>query len=106
MYYFLSSRHRNKISEDKYKVLQPPDEHFEKLEAIFKKHAEALEAEVRALQQEDETAEWSFAWKRIYNWRFSSAFVRQKVFRNWSADAAGWGLLPERFYPNRGNQKG
>ena len=86
--------------------MQPPDEHFEKLEAILKKHAEALEAEVRALQQEDETAKWSLAWKRIYNWRFSNAFARQKIFRNWGADAAGWGLLPERFYPNRGNQEG
>ena len=86
--------------------MQSPEEHFEKIEAILKKHAEALEAEIRALQQEDETAEWSSAWKRIYNWRFSNAFVGQKIFRNWSADAAGWGILPERFYPNRGNREG
>ncbi|MDY6902463.1 MAG: hypothetical protein SWZ49_31010 [Cyanobacteriota bacterium] len=102
----MSSCDRNKIFEDKYIVLQPPDKHFEKLEAILEKHAEALEAEVRALQKEDETAKWSLAWKRIYNWRFAKAFARQKVFRNWGADAAGWGLLPERFYPNRGNHEG
>ena len=36
--------------------MQSPEEHFEKIEAIFKKHAEVLEAEIRALQQEDETA--------------------------------------------------
>ncbi|MGF1675806.1 MAG: hypothetical protein ACFCUV_19285 [Rivularia sp. (in: cyanobacteria)] len=86
--------------------MQPPEEHFRKLEAIFQKHAEALESEVRALQQADETAQWSSAWKKIYNWRFAQVFARQKVFRNWGADAAAWGLLPERFYPNDGNQEG
>lgn len=86
--------------------MQPPEEYFKELEAIFQKHAQNLEAEVRALQQADETEKWSSAWKKIYNWRFSSVFVGQKIFRNWGVDAAAWELLPERFYPNRGNQKG
>ncbi|MEB3218007.1 MAG: hypothetical protein VKN72_17500 [Nostocales cyanobacterium 94392] len=75
--------------------MQPPEEYFRKLEAIFQKHAEALESEVRALQQADETAQWSSAWKKIYNLRFSQAFARQKVFRNWGADAAGCDTLKD-----------
>ncbi|WP_460203027.1 hypothetical protein [Scytonema sp. NUACC21] len=86
--------------------MRSPEEHFRELETLLQKHAEALEADIRALQAADETAEWPNAWKQIYNWRFANAFVRQKVFRNWAADAAGWNLLPERLYPNRGNQQG
>ncbi|ARV60423.1 hypothetical protein BZZ01_18890 [Nostocales cyanobacterium HT-58-2] len=86
--------------------MQAPEEHFKEIEAILQKHAEALEAEIRALQVADETAQWSTAWKQIYNWRFACAFARQKVFRNWAADAAAWRLLPERIYPNRGNRQG
>ena len=95
-----------KLKYGKQKVLQPPEEHFKEIEAILHKHALALEAEIRALQQAAETAKWSEPWKRLYNWSFANAFVRQKIFRNWGADAAAWGLLPERFYPNRGNQEG
>lgn len=85
--------------------MRQPDEHFRDIEAIMQKHAAALEAEIRALQQADETAKWPNAWKRIYNWRFTNAFVEQKIFRNWAADAQAWELLPERKYPNQGNQK-
>ncbi len=86
--------------------MRTPEEHFAELEAILEKHAAALEAEVRFLQQSDETARWSSAWKQFYNWRFANAFVRQKIFYNWAADAAAWKLLPERFYPSRGNRQG
>ncbi|MGB3757080.1 MAG: hypothetical protein WBA07_11990 [Rivularia sp. (in: cyanobacteria)] len=41
--------------------MQPPEEHFQQVEAILQKHAEALETEIRALQQADETAKWSSA---------------------------------------------
>lgn len=85
--------------------MQPPDRHFQELEAILQRHAAALEADVRALQQTDETAQWPSAWKQIYNWHFASCFARQKIFRNWAADAAAWKLLPERNYPNRGNRQ-
>lgn len=83
----------------------PPEEHFRKLEAIFQRHAAALEAEVRSLQTADETAQWPTAWKRLYNWHFAQCFVRQRIFQNWGADAAAWKLLPERVYPNRGNRQ-
>lgn len=79
--------------------------HFQDLDTILQKHAAALEADVRALQQADETANWSTAWKRVYNWYFANCFVRQKIFRNWAADAAAWDLLPHRVYPNQGNRK-
>lgn len=82
-----------------------PQEHFNQLEAILQRHAEALEAQVRALQQSDETAQWPTAWKQVYNWHFAKVFARQKIFRNWAADAAAWKLLPERVYPNRGNHQ-
>jgi hypothetical protein len=85
--------------------MRQPDEHFRDIEAIMQKHSSALEAEMRALQATDETGKWSIAWKRIYNWRFANAFAKQKIFRNWAADAEGWGLLPVREYPNQGNQK-
>ncbi|AFZ29954.1 hypothetical protein Glo7428_1387 [Gloeocapsa sp. PCC 7428] len=85
--------------------MRSPQEHFSDLEAILKRHAEALEAEIRALQQSDETAQWSSAWKQVYNWNFAKAFARQKVFRNWAADAAAWKLLPQRNYPNQGNRQ-
>lgn len=85
--------------------MRPPQEHFHQLEAILQRHAEALEAEVRALQQSDETARWTAAWKQVYNWHFAQCFARQKVFRNWAADATAWKLLPERVYPNRGNRQ-
>ncbi len=84
--------------------MREPDKHFQDIEAIMHKHAAALEAEIRALQKADETAQWSNAWKRTYNSRFASSFARQKIFRNWAADAEAWGLLPEREYPNQGNQ--
>ncbi len=82
------------------------DSHFHALEAILQRHAAALEADVRALQQADQTANWPTAWKQVYNWRFAQRFARPKIFRNWAADAAAWGLLPERSYPNRGNLRG
>jgi len=85
--------------------LRSPQEHFKDLEAILNRHATALEAEIRTLQQSDETAQWSNAWKQVYNWNFAQVFARQKVFRNWAADAAAWKLLPERNYPNRGNRQ-
>jgi hypothetical protein len=85
--------------------LQSLDLHFQALDAILQRHAAALEADVRALQQADETAQWPTAWKQVYNWRFANCFVRQKVLRNWAADAAAWDLLPQRTYPNRGNRK-
>lgn len=52
--------------------MQSPEQHFQQVEAILQKHAEALEAEIRALEQADETGKWSSAWKRIYNWRFAN----------------------------------
>lgn len=85
--------------------MREPNEHFSDIEAIMQKHATALETEIRALQKADETAQWSNAWKRTYNWRFATSFAQQKIFRNWAADAEAWGLLPEREYPNQGNQK-
>jgi hypothetical protein len=85
--------------------MRQPDDHFRDIETIMQKHSNALEAEIRALQAADETAKWSSAWKRIYNWRFANAFAKQKIFRNWAADAEAWGLLPVREYPNQGNQK-
>jgi hypothetical protein len=88
------------------KILRPPEEHFTELEAILEKHATALEAEVRSLQQSDQTAVWSATWKQFYNWRFANAFARQKIFYNWAADAAAWKLLPERDYPSPGNRQG
>jgi hypothetical protein len=81
------------------------DSHFHALEAILQRHAAALEAEVRALQAADQTADWPTAWKQLYNWRFAQCFAQPKIFRNWAADAAAWGLLPERDYPNRGNRR-
>jgi hypothetical protein len=84
--------------------MRSPEEHFADLEAILEKHATALESEVRRLQQADETHLWPNAWKQIYNWRFANAFARQKVLYNWATDAAGWKLLPERKYPNKGNR--
>jgi hypothetical protein len=85
--------------------VQSLDRHFQELEIILQRHAAALEAEVRALQQADETAQWSTAWKQVYNWHFANRFTQQTIFRNWAADAAAWGLLPSRNYPNRGNRK-
>ncbi|MEC4984132.1 MAG: hypothetical protein SAJ37_10950 [Oscillatoria sp. PMC 1068.18] len=86
--------------------MEDPQAHFAKIEAILQQHAEALLADVRALQQADETAQWSVAWKRIYNYNFACCFARQRVFCNWASDAAGWDLLPERVYPNQGNRAG
>ncbi|HEY9639404.1 MAG TPA: hypothetical protein V6C57_02915 [Coleofasciculaceae cyanobacterium] len=85
--------------------MQPPDIHFQELEALFQRHAVALEAEVRALQQAHETDQWPTAWKQEYNGRFAQCFTRPKIFRNWAADAAGWRLLPARKYPNAGNRQ-
>ncbi len=85
--------------------MQTLEQHFQQIEAILQRHADLLEAEVRALQQADETAQWSTAWKRVYNWHFARCFARQKIFRNWAADAAAWGLLPNRAYPNQGNRR-
>lgn len=85
--------------------MQSIDLHFQQIEAIMQRHAAALEAEIRALQQVDETTDWSPAWKRVYNWYFANCFARQSVFRNWAGDAAAWKLLPDRVYPNRGNHK-
>lgn len=85
--------------------MRTPQEHFQELEIIMQKHAAALEAEVRALQQADETAQWCSAWKQIYNWHFAQVFSQPKIFRNWAADAAGWKLLPHREYPNAGNRQ-
>jgi hypothetical protein len=85
--------------------LQSPHLHFQRLEEILQRHAAALEAEVRLLQQADETSQWPSAWKQVYNWYFAHCFVRQKIFRNWAADAAAWSLLPKRVYPNRGNHQ-
>jgi hypothetical protein len=45
--------------------MQTPQEHFSQLELIFYKHAQALEAEVRALQITDETSQWPTAWKKF-----------------------------------------
>ncbi|MFS8119589.1 MAG: hypothetical protein ACMG55_14040 [Microcoleus sp.] len=87
------------------KNLRSPEEHFVQLEIILQRHAEALEAEVRALQIADETAQWPADSKRYYNWRFTQVFASVKIFRNWGADAAAWKLLPDRLYPNRSNQK-
>lgn len=86
-------------------VMQSLHTHFQELEAIFQKHAAALEADIRALQQADDTAQWPTAWKRVYNWYFANCFACQTVFRNWAADAAAWQLLPKRVYPNRGNRQ-
>ena len=85
--------------------MRSPEEHFLQLEIIMKRHATALEAEVRALQAADETAQSPADWKRRYNWRFAKIFASVKIFRNWGADAAAWKLLPSRVYPNRSNQK-
>lgn len=85
--------------------MRSPQAHFSELEIIFQRHAQALEADIRALQQSDQTAQWSSAWKQTYNWNFAKAFVKQQVFCNWAADAAAWRLLPERVYPNRGNRQ-
>ncbi|MEG4442147.1 hypothetical protein QUB47_07185 [Microcoleus sp. AT9_B5] len=38
--------------------MRSPEEHFLQLEIIMQRHAAALEAEVRALQAADETAQW------------------------------------------------
>ncbi|NJO51951.1 MAG: hypothetical protein HC840_23925 [Leptolyngbyaceae cyanobacterium RM2_2_4] len=64
----------------------------------MQRHAAALEADVRSLQSIDHTADWPAALKQAYNWHFAQCFVRQKIFRNWAADAAAWRLLPERTY--------
>jgi hypothetical protein len=93
------------LCETKLSRRESPQEHFVQLEIILQRHAEALEAEVRALQTADETAQWSPDSKRYYNWRFAKIFASVKIFRNWGADAAAWQLLPLRQYPNRGNQK-
>jgi hypothetical protein len=85
--------------------LQPPNIHFQELEALFQRHAVALEAEVRALQQVHETTQWPTDWKQKYNWQFANCFAHPTIFRNWAADAAAWGLLPERKYPNQGNRR-
>jgi hypothetical protein len=85
--------------------MQSLDTHFLALESILQRHAAALEADVRALQQTDQTMNWSIAWKQVYNWHFANCFSRAKVFRNWAADAAAWGLLPLRHYPNQGNRQ-
>jgi hypothetical protein len=77
-------------------MTRSPRAHFAELAAIFDRHAAALEAEVRALQRSDETAQWPDRWKRNYNWWFAQRFVAVRIWRNWSADAAAWGLLPER----------
>lgn len=81
------------------------DRHFAALDDLLQRHAAALEAEVRALQQQDQTAEWPTAWKQLYNWHFAQRFAGQKIWRNWAADAAAWGLLPSRHYPNQGNRR-
>ncbi|MEG4142941.1 MULTISPECIES: hypothetical protein [unclassified Microcoleus] len=47
--------------------MRSPEEHFLQLEIIMQRHATALEAEVRALQAADETAQWPPDWKRCYN---------------------------------------
>lgn len=86
-------------------ALQSFDQHFQALEILFQQHAAALEAEVRTLQQVDETNQWPTAWKQLYNWHFACCFTEQKILRNWAADAAAWDLLPQRNYPNRGNRK-
>lgn len=86
--------------------MRSPDEHFKDLEAIFLRHTQALEAEIRALQQTDETANWPAAWKQTYNWHFTKIFADIKIFRNWAADAAGWKFLPPRYYPNKSNREG
>lgn len=85
--------------------MQSPESHFAALEAILQRHAVALEAEVRTLQQTDQTAQWPTAWKQLYNWQFAQRFVQPTIFRSWAADAAAWKLLPERQYPNRGNRQ-
>ena len=85
--------------------MQSPDSHFAALEAILQRHAAALEAEVRALQQADQTAQWPTAWKQLYSWRFAQRFAQPAIFRNWAADAAAWGLLPGRQYPNRSSRR-
>lgn|GEM_PF-2039157 len=82
-----------------------PQDHFQQLEAIMQRHAAALEEDVRSLQSIDHTSDWPTALKQAYNWHFAQCFVRQKIFRNWAADAAAWGLLPARTYPNRGNRQ-
>lgn len=85
--------------------MQSFDPHFQAVETILHRHAAALEAEVRALQQTDETADWPTAWKQQYNWHFARCFTQAKNFRNWAADAAAWGMLPDRHYPNQGNRR-
>lgn len=85
--------------------MNSPQEHFRKLDALLQRQATVLEAEVRALQETDGTAQWPVAWKKLYNWHFANVFVSVRIFRNWSADAAAWKLLPERVYPNRGNKR-
>jgi hypothetical protein len=55
--------------------MRSPHEHFAQLEIILQRHAAALEAEVRALQAADETADWPADWKRLYNWRFAKIFA-------------------------------
>lgn len=87
-------------------LMRSPDQHFKDLEAIFHRHTQALEAEIRALQQADETANWPAAWKQTYNWHFTKIFAGMRIFRNWGADAAGWGFLPRRVYPSKGNREG
>lgn len=71
------------------KKLRSPQEHFVQLEIILQRHAEELEAEVRALQTAEKTAHWRADWKRYYNWRLAKIFASVKIFRNWGADAAG-----------------
>lgn len=84
--------------------MRSPDEHFRDIELIIQKHAAALEAEIRSQQRDDGTAQWPRAWKRLYNWRCTNLFIKQKIFRNWAADAQAWRLLPQREYPDNFNQ--
>ncbi|QFZ91723.2 hypothetical protein [Synechococcus elongatus] len=84
--------------------MRSPAEHFQDLEALMLEKAAELEADVRSLQQQDQTTEWPTAWKRHYNHRFAQIFCQSRPLRNWAADAAAWGLLPDRCYPSAGNQ--
>ncbi|ABB57215.1 hypothetical protein [Synechococcus elongatus] len=84
--------------------MRSPAEHFQDLEAVFLAKAAELEAAVRSLQQQDQTADWPTAWKQHYNHRFAQIFCQSRPLRNWAADAAAWGLLPNRHYPSAGNQ--
>lgn len=84
--------------------MRSPAEHFQDLEAVFLAKAAELEAAVRSLQQQDQTAAWPREWKQHYNHRFAQIFCQSRPLRNWAADAAAWDLLPDRQYPSAGNQ--